>query len=79
MAKAAGVSRNTVVALEQGTANPKLSTLLEVTIALGVGLEVGVGALQIGPYSALARDLRRIEQVVHWWRVNSEAGVRNAG
>ena len=38
LAEAAGVSRRTVVNVEQGTANPSVTTLLRLSDALGVGL-----------------------------------------
>jgi transcriptional regulator with XRE-family HTH domain len=62
LAEAAGVSRRSVVSVEQGEANPSIATLLRISDALGVGLP----ALVEPPVMHAVTVLRRADRPVLW-------------
>jgi DNA-binding XRE family transcriptional regulator len=64
MADASGVSRRLIINVEQGTANPSLSTLLRISDALGIGLPALVSA----PSPAPTHVARAGEGAVPWTR-----------
>lgn len=62
LAQAAGVSRRSVVSVEQGEANPSIATLLRISDALGVGLP----ALVEAPVRHAVTVVRRADRPVLW-------------
>jgi transcriptional regulator with XRE-family HTH domain len=62
LAEAAGVSRRSVVSVEQGEANPSIATLLRISDALGVGLP----ALVEPPVLHALKVVRRRDRPVLW-------------
>ena len=62
LAEAAGVSRRSVVSVEQGEANPSIATLLRISDALGVGLP----ALVEPPVRNAVTVVRRADRPVLW-------------
>jgi len=62
LAEAAGVSRRSVVSVEQGEANPSIATLLRISDALGVGLP----ALVEPPVLNAVKVVRRADRPVLW-------------
>jgi transcriptional regulator with XRE-family HTH domain len=62
LAEAAGVSRRSVVSVEQGEANPSIATLLRISDALGVGLP----ALVEPPVLHAVKVVRRADRPVLW-------------
>ncbi len=75
LAEVAGVSRRMVAAVEQGTANPSVRTLLRLSDALGIGLP----ALVEPTRSAAARVTRRGDGAVLWTGTFGGRGVLVAG
>ena len=62
LAEAAGVSRRSLVSVEQGEANPSIATLLRISDALGVGLP----ALVEPPVRNAVTVVRRADRPVLW-------------
>jgi transcriptional regulator with XRE-family HTH domain len=75
LATRAGVSKGVLVALEQGTANPNLSTLLRVSEAFGLTLAALVQVDQDPPLRRLPAD----RQVALWHGERGGVGVLVAG
>lgn len=75
LAARAGVSKGVLVALEQGTANPNLSTLLRVSEAFGLTLAALVQVDQDPPLRMLPAD----RQVALWHGAHGGTGVLVAG
>lgn len=75
LAARAGVSKGVLVALEQGTANPNLSTLLRVSEAFGLTLAALVQVDQDPPLRRLPAD----RQVALWHGPSGGTGVLVAG
>jgi transcriptional regulator with XRE-family HTH domain len=67
LAEAAGVSRRSLVSVEQGEANPSIATLLRISDALGVGLP----ALVEPPVRRAVTVVHRADRAVLW---RGEAG-----
>jgi transcriptional regulator with XRE-family HTH domain len=71
LAGSAGVSRRTLIDVEQGVANPSVGTLLRIAEALGVGLP----ALVEPPQRKPVRVTRRGEGAALWSGVEGGRGV----
>ena len=69
LADAAGVSRRTLVSVEQGTVNPSVGTLLGISDALGIGLP----ALGAPPLPTPVQVVRKGERPALW---TSDSGGR---
>lgn len=75
LAEAAGVSRRTVVSVEQGTANPSVGTLLRLSDTLGVGLP----ALVEPPHPQTVKVTRQGQGAALWRGPSGGRGVLVAG
>ncbi len=75
LAQAAGVSRRTLINVEQGTANPSVGTLLKISDALGVGLP----SLVEPPRSRPVKVTRRGDGAALWSSASGGRGVLVAG
>ena len=59
LAEQPGVSRRMLINVEQGTANPSVTTLLRISDALGIGLQALVAVPQTKPREGRPRAARR--------------------
>ena len=75
LAQVTGVSRRMIINVEQGAANPSVSTLLRISDALGVGLPALVDVPQTKP----ARVVRQGEGATLWTGPGGGRGVLLAG
>ncbi|MDI3341072.1 MAG: cupin domain-containing protein [Sphaerobacter sp.] len=75
LAEAAGVSRRTVINVEQGAANPSVGILLRISDALGVGLP----ALVAPPQGNRVKITRRGDGATLWRSESGGRGVLVAG
>ncbi|MFA9445129.1 helix-turn-helix domain-containing protein [Egicoccus sp. AB-alg6-2] len=75
LAEASGVSRRTLVNVEQGTANPSVGTLLRISDALGVGLP----ALVEPPQPRTLKVTRSGDSATLWRGEGGGCGVLVAG
>lgn len=75
LAKAAGVSRRMIINVEQGSANPSVTTLLRLSDALGIGLQ----ALVEVPQAKAMRVVRRGDGAALWTGAGGGRGVLLAG
>lgn len=71
LAEAAGLSRDAVVRIEQGSRNPRLGTTEQLATALGVGLAEIIGAPADGDDDARIKTIR-----AHLRRVEPELADR---
>lgn len=75
LAEHSGVSRRMLINVEQGTANPSVTTLLRLSDALGIGLQ----ALVAVPQSKPVKVIRAGEAPALWTGENGGRGVLLAG
>jgi transcriptional regulator with XRE-family HTH domain len=75
LARAAGVSRRMLINVEQGAANPSVTTLLRISDALGIGLP----ALVAVPQAARVKVVRNGEGAVLWTGQGGGRGVLLVG
>lgn len=75
LADKSGVSRRMLVNVEQGTANPSVTTLLRLSDALGIGLQ----ALVAPPQTKTVKVIRAGEGASLWTGDNGGCGVLLAG
>ncbi|RNE67378.1 helix-turn-helix domain-containing protein [Cryobacterium tepidiphilum] len=75
LAEVAGLSRRTVVAMEQGAANPSVGSLLRISDALGIGLPALVEPPSLKP----VKVTRRGEGATLWRSGSGGCGVLVAG
>jgi transcriptional regulator with XRE-family HTH domain len=75
LAASAGVSRRMIINVEQGSANPSVTTLLRISDALGIGLQ----ALVAVPQSNRVRVVRSGDAPALWTGPGGGRGVLLAG
>ena len=75
LAEATGVSRRMIINVEQGSANPSVTTLLRISDALGIGLQ----ALVAVPQTKRVRVVRSGEAPALWTGSGGGRGVLLAG
>lgn len=75
LAEATGVSRRMIINVEQGSANPSVTTLLRISDALGIGLQ----ALVAVPQTKRVRVVRSGEAPALWTGPGGGRGVLLAG
>ena len=75
LAEQSGVSRRMLINVEQGTANPSVTTLLRLSDALGIGLQ----ALVAVPQTKAVRVIRAWEAPALWSGEGGGRGVLLAG
>jgi transcriptional regulator with XRE-family HTH domain len=75
LAAAAGVSRRMIINVEQGSANPSVTTLLRISDALGIGLQ----ALVAVPQTKRVRVVRSGDAPALWTGPGGGRGVLLAG
>ena len=75
LAEVAGVSRRMIINVEQGTANPSVTTLLRISDALGIGLQ----ALVAVPQTKSVKVVRSGEGAALWTGSGGGRGVLLAG
>jgi transcriptional regulator with XRE-family HTH domain len=75
LAEQSGVSRRMLINVEQGTANPSVTTLLRLSDALGIGLQALVAVPQTKP----VKVVRAGEAPALWTGENGGRGVLLAG
>jgi transcriptional regulator with XRE-family HTH domain len=75
LAEHSGVSRRMLINVEQGTANPSVTTLLRLSDALGIGLQ----ALVTVPQNKPVKIIRAGEGAALWTGENGGRGVLLAG
>jgi transcriptional regulator with XRE-family HTH domain len=75
LAETAGVSRRTIVSVEQGAANPSVGILLRISDALGIGLP----ALVESPRTPAVKVVRRGHGAALWRSESGGSGVLVAG
>lgn len=75
LAKAAGVSRRMIINVEQGSANPSVTTLLRISDALGIGLQ----ALVDVPQAKSSKVVRNGDGAALWTGSGGGRGVLLAG
>lgn len=75
LAEAAGVSRRMTINVEQGSANPSVTTLLRISDALGIGLQALVAVPQTKP----VKVVRSGEGAALWTGSGGGRGILLAG
>lgn len=75
LAKATGVSRRMIINVEQGSANPSVTTLLRISDALGIGLPSLVDVPQVTP----VKVVRNGAGAALWSGLGGSRGVLLAG